>query len=467
MKLTIIHPCIGRRVGQPYIRSWQMEPLPPAALAGLTPKDVQVTFYDDRMERIPYDDPTDLVAISVETYTARRAYQIASEYRRRGVPVVMGGFHATLWPEEVSRFAEAVVIGEAENIWEQVLVDAERGALKPYYQSPQLADLSRTNPRREIYVAKRYLPISLIEAGRGCSFHCDFCSIQAFFHNTQRFRPFDNILTELAGMDRKPLVFFVDDNLIAHPETAKEFLRQLIPLRIRWVSQASINVAFDEELLRLMAASGCQGILIGFESLNPANLRMMQKGINLIQGGYEPALANLRAHNIRLYITFLFGYDEDTQASFAETVRFAIQNRFYIAAFNHITPFPGTPLYRRLSDEGRLLFDAWWLDERYRYNQVPFRPQRMTPAEVQAGCVDARREFYTWRNIIRRGVDRVNRSTPLMGLAYYWINGLFRNEVLVRNAYPLGDEGWRGQIIPVRQHPIPYVQPVAVEHAKP
>lgn len=124
MKLTIIHPCIGRRIGEPYIRTWQMEPLAPAVLASLTPPDVQIAFYDDRMEVIPYDEPTDLVAISVETYTARRAYQIATQYRLRGVPVVMGGFHATLVPDEVSEYAEATVIGEAEGLWAQVIEDA-------------------------------------------------------------------------------------------------------------------------------------------------------------------------------------------------------------------------------------------------------------------------------------------------------------------------------------------------------
>ena len=133
MKLTLVHPCIGRRVGQPYIRTWQMEPLPMAAIAGLTPPEVDIAFYDDRLEHIPFDAPTDLVALSVETYTAKRAYQIASEYRRRGVPVVMGGFHATLCPQEVSQYAEAVIVGEAEILWEQVLRDAERGALQTYY----------------------------------------------------------------------------------------------------------------------------------------------------------------------------------------------------------------------------------------------------------------------------------------------------------------------------------------------
>src|SRR5512144_905952 len=143
MRLTLIHPCIGRRIDQPYIRLWQMEPLPPAVIAGLTPRDVEIKFYDDRMERIPYDEPTDLVGISVETYTAKRAYQIASEYRKRGVPVVMGGFHASLCPEEVSQYADAVVVGEAEALWETVIKDAEQKTLQPYYRAESRPSLAR------------------------------------------------------------------------------------------------------------------------------------------------------------------------------------------------------------------------------------------------------------------------------------------------------------------------------------
>src|SRR5438034_1814853 len=137
MRLTLIHPCIGRRRGQPYIRTWQMEPLAPATIAGLTPRGsgIDVRFYDDRTENIPYDEPTDLVAMSVETYTAKRAYQIASEYRRRGVPVVMGGFHPSLCPEEVARYAEAVVTGEAEELWPRVLDDVRHGRLEKFYRS--------------------------------------------------------------------------------------------------------------------------------------------------------------------------------------------------------------------------------------------------------------------------------------------------------------------------------------------
>jgi radical SAM superfamily enzyme YgiQ (UPF0313 family) len=200
MRLTLIHPCIGRRINQPYIRLWQMEPLPPAVIAGLTPRDVEVKFYDDRMERIPFDEPTDVVGISVETYTAKRAYQIASEYRKRGVPVVMGGFQASLCPEEVSQYADAVIVGEAEEVWEQVLLDVERGTLKTFYRSNGRPSLGNLSPNRSIYKGKNYLPIGLVEAGRGCHFVCDFCAVQTVFNHTQVRRPSDDILSELEKM---------------------------------------------------------------------------------------------------------------------------------------------------------------------------------------------------------------------------------------------------------------------------
>ncbi|MGC1375445.1 MAG: radical SAM protein [Anaerolineales bacterium] len=453
MRLTLVHPCIGHRAGQSYIRTWQMEPLPAAAIAGLTPKGVDISFYDDRMELIPYDRPTDLVAISVETYTAKRAYQIASEYRRRGVPVVMGGFHATLCPEEAAQYADAVVIGEAETLWETVLADAERGALKTYYRAEGRPTLGNLRVERSIYAGKRYLPIGLIEAGRGCNFQCDFCAVQTVFHHSQTRRPTADILAELETMRHRPLIFFVDDNLTADIPAAKEFFRALIPLKLRWVSQVSLNAAFDDELLSLMNESGCQAVLIGFESLNAENLKKMNKSLNLMKSGFEGALANLRRHKIKLYITFVFGYDEDTPDSFDATVDFALRHKFYIAAFNHLTPFPGTPLYQSLQQQGRLLYDAWWLDERYRYNQLPFQPAHMTPEQVQRGCVDARARFYSLGNIWRRGLDPVNRADPLMWFQYYPINAMFRGEVRQRDDYPLGDENWRGALLKVRENP--------------
>ena len=452
IRLTLVHPCIGRRRGEPYIRTWQMEPLAPATLAGLTPREqgFDVRFYDDRTEAVPFDEPADLVAMSVETYTAKRAYQIASEYRRRGVPVVMGGFHPTLVPEEASEYAEAIVIGEAEGIWPQLLSDARAGRLQRVYRQPQRPSLSGLRPDRSIFEGKRYLQVGLVEAGRGCHFRCEFCAVQSYFGSTQTRRPVEEIIEEIQRF-RKPLIFFVDDNITSNMEQAKEFFRALIPLKIRWVSQASINAAHDEEFLELIKASGCQGLLIGFETLNPENLRKMKKSFNTMKGGYEQALANLRRHGIRLYVTFILGYDEDNGDTLEETLAFALRHRFYIVAFNHLTPFPGTPLYQRLEAEGRLLYDRWWLHPDYRYGMVPFTPRGMSAKDVERRCIEARRRFYSLSSILRRGLDfEVNGREWFMWTHFFPINLLFRAEVTQRVGFPLGDEAYTGALCKAR-----------------
>jgi radical SAM superfamily enzyme YgiQ (UPF0313 family) len=452
MRLTLVHPCIGRRINQPYIRTWQMEPLAPATLAGMTSREVEIKFYDDRMERIPYDEPTDLVALSVETYTAKRAYQIASEYRRRGVPVVMGGFHPTLVPEEASEYAEAIVVGEAEGLWPRVLEDFQAGCLRRTYRQARRPALCGLRPDRSIYAGKRYLPVGLVEAGRGCHFRCEFCAIQSYFNSTQTRRPIPEIIEEIKQI-KKPLIFFVDDNITSNMDEAKEFFRALIPLKIRWVSQASINAAHDEEFLRLIKASGCQGLLIGFESLNPENLRKMHKSFNTMKGGYEQALANLRRHSIRLYVTFILGYDDDNGDTLKTTLEYALRHKFYIVAFNHLTPFPGTPLYERLQREGRLLYDKWWLHPAYRYGMVPFAPQGMTAEQVKQRCIEARQAFYSFPSIFKRSLDpQVNARNWFMWSSFFTINLMFRGEVMQRKDFPLGDEAYSAPLVKARHH---------------
>lgn len=451
MKLAIVYPGMGKRPGERYLRSWQMEPLPSAALAGLTPPDVHVTFHDDRMGPIPFDAPTDLAAISVETYTARRAYQIASEYRARGVPVVMGGFHATLCPDEVARYAEAVVEGEAEASWPQLIDDFRHGRLRARYAAPDRPDLAGVRYDRSIFAGHRYLPIGLVETGRGCRFRCEFCAVQEFFGATHRARPVDAVVAELrTRRDHVRLFFFIDDNFAADLGAAKELLRALVPLRIRWVTQMSINAAHDEEFLQLLRASGCQGVLIGFESLEPRNLQQMNKQFNTTRGGYEVAIANLRRHGIRLYATFVFGYDEDTPESVRAAVQFAVEQRFFIAAFNHLTPFPGTALYERLLREGRFTHPQWWLDETYRYNLVPFRPRGMSAAEVREACLAARRDFYRTGSILRRGFDAVNGASPFMFTNFFLINLMHRREIGARDRHPLGDPSWQRPLLQVQ-----------------
>ena len=449
MKLTIIYPCMGRRTGKRYVRSWQMEPLPAAHLAGLTPPGIDVVFYDDRMEEIPYDEPTDLVAITVETYTAKRSYQIATEFRRRGVPIVMGGFHATLVTDEVLEYADAVVAGEAEEQWPKLLADFQAGKMQRLYKTEERPDITHTMPDRGIFEGKNYLPFALVEAGRGCHLNCEFCSIQTCFHRTQTHRGIEAIVNEIHEVKQKTnLVFFVDDNIVAHLDWAKELFRALIPLKLKWVGQATINMTYDDELLSLMRESGCIGVLIGFESLNPENLASMNKSFNVARGGPAEAIARLHKHGMVLYATFVFGYEHDSMKSFQDTVRFCIDNRIFMVAFNHCTPFPGTPLYARLEEEGKLLYDKWWLDERYQYGQVPYHTP-VPPKMVQDQCVQARKKFYGPLSLIRRMGNRANVPNWFMLKNYLFINGLLRIEATQREDYPLGDEGFRGELLKV------------------
>jgi radical SAM superfamily enzyme YgiQ (UPF0313 family) len=449
-RVTLVHPCVGRYAGMGnYVRTWKMAPIPPAVLAGLLPEDVEKRFYDDRMQDIPYDEPADLVAISVETYTAKRSYQIASEYRRRGVPVVMGGFHATLCPDEVQRFCESLVIGEAEDLFPLVVDDYRHGRASKVYRMDRRPALGRTHPDRSIFGGKPYLPIGLVEFARGCRFTCDFCAVQSFFGASQTHHPVDWVLDEVRRVRRRgQMIFFIDDNIVSNLDAAKELMRALIPLKIRWVSQASINVAYDDEALDLMRRSGCQGVLVGFESLQPETLGEMNKKFVMMGGGPEKAMENFRRHGLRIYGTFIFGYDSDTPETFDVALDFATEQGLFIAAFNHITPFPGTPLYRRMADQGRLLYDAWWLDDRYRYNGIPFRPGQMRPDDLARQCLEVRKRFYSWPNIARRAVHRVNRSSAFMLANFIAINAMHRWDVSGRNGLPLGDRTWQGQLSP-------------------
>jgi len=448
MRLTLVHPAMGRRPGQRFLRTWQIEPLPPAVIAALTPKDVEVRFYDDRMETIPFDEPADLVGISVETYTARRAYQIATEYRRRGVPVVMGGFHATLCPDEVSRYAEAVVVGEAEDVWAEVVDDFRHRTPKRLYRAPRRPSLDRSVPDRSIFQGKRYLPLALLESGRGCSHVCDFCVIQKVYSRTRTLHPVDHVVEQVRALKgSRELFFFVDDNFGNDPGHARELLEALAPLKVRWVSQCSIEAAHDEELLGLMERAGCAGLLIGFETLEAQNLKAMAKGFNALNGGYAKALENLRRRGIRLYGTFVFGYDGDTAESFRTAVEFSREHAMFLAAFAHLMPLPGTALYERLRGEGRLLYDRWWLDPEYTFNKIAFRPAQMSPEELRESCLEARRAFYSWPSVLQRGFARVNRRDAFMWRAFFLLNAMHRAEVPRRDGHPLGDLGWEGQLL--------------------
>lgn len=418
MRLTLIYPSVGRKENVPYVRAWQMQPLSMALLASLTPPNVEVRFYDDRMEDIPFDEPTDLVAISVETFTAMRAYKIARQFRARGVPVVLGGYHVTLLPDEAAQEADALVIGDAEPTWLQLLDDARHQRLRAVYNGLGKRSLAGLRPRREIFAGKPYQNITLVEFARGCNFKCDFCSITAFHGASQNHRPGRDVAAEMEATGSRRF-FIVDDNIVSQPQRARELCHELIPLGVNWVGQASIHIAQDDELLELMVKSGCRGVLIGMESLDPANLRDMGKSWNLAGGTYAQSLKRFRAHGLAVYGTFVFGYDNDDRRVIQRSIDFARENKLFLAAFNHLVPFPGTPLYQRLEREGRLLKPKWWLDPESRVGDVVFRPKKLEPRELEELCLDARRQFYSWGSIFRRLWDQKANVPNLLMLGVF------------------------------------------------
>ena len=440
MKLTLIKPNIGRREHSLYVDEGRMEPLMLGVLAGLTPEDVEIALYDDRMETIPYDEPTDLVGITVETYTARRAYEIAGEYQARNVPVVLGGIHPTLLPEESARYADCLVTGDAETVWRDLIEDARRGKLgRRYHGSPGIAQ-GKIGPRRDLFRGKGYLPLTLLQFSRGCRYACSFCAISSYFGRRHFVREIDAVIEEIQAQKRN-FVFFVDDNIAADRKALKELCRALIPLHVKWVGQASLDVTDDPELMSLMEKSGCLGHVMGFESLSQGSLQEARKTPNLrSRPHYEREISVLRECGLQTWAAFTLGYDCDTRGSIAATADFALKNRFAFAAFNILMPYPGTPFYARLRQEGRLLYEGrWWLDPTYRFNSAAFLPRNMSPEELTLACHQARTLFNSLPSLIRRFSDvQVNMRSVWRTLAYWGYAALFRKEVFKKHGMRFG-----------------------------
>lgn len=433
MKITFIRPNMYSPKA-----SDALQPLVFALLAGLTPPDIETVLYDDRIEDISFDEPTDLVAMSVETFSARRAYHIAAQYHQQGVPIAMGGFHPTLVPDEVLQYATTIVIGDAEGVWPQLLSDLKRGALHSVYRAAPLSSPLNISFNRRIFNGKTYPPLALIQWGRGCSHQCDFCAIHAMYGTHHCQRPVEDVIAEIAGLEPQHL-FFVDDNLLINKNNLIQLLEALVSLNIRWSCQISLEAAQDDRLLTLLEKSGCQAVLVGFESLRPANLQQMNKQWNLARQDYATAVNKFYDHGMMVYGTFVFGYDGDTPDCFEQCLEFALSHKLFLANFNPLTPFPGTALYARLQREGRLIRDPWWLDDTYQYGQAAFHPKNMSADELTEGCFEARKRFNTYSSILRRaGNVRVNLRSYWHTILYIVANVINRKEIHNKQGRYLG-----------------------------
>ena len=441
MRIALIRPNIGRLEHSLFVDEARMEPLELGVLGGLTPPHIEMVLYDDRIEKIPYDEPVDLAAITVQTFTARRAYEIATEYRKRGVKVILGGMHVSLIPQESARFADSVLIGDAEPLWRSVVADAEKGLLKRRYISRVGIPQGRCCPRRELYAGKRYLPLALLQFGRGCRNGCAYCATSAFSQGRHFSRAIDQVMAEIETI-RARFLFFVDDNIVCDIPATKDLFRELAGARVKWVSQASINMTRDSELMTLMADSGCLGHVVGFESLDSRNLESVSKKINYpgVAGGYRQELEILRDFGLQTWAAFTLGYDFDTPSSISQLLDFAVQRKFAFAAFNVLMPYPGTPFYRSLAAEKRLLFDgAWWLHPEYRFNHAAFLPRLMSAQELTDAGFRCRSVFNSPVSIVKRAFDLKTNMRSLLRFGIYALyNPLFRRETFKKQGMRLG-----------------------------
>jgi radical SAM superfamily enzyme YgiQ (UPF0313 family) len=423
MKITLVEPAMIKNSRGPSEKPiFCLQPLALGVLAGLTPPGIEVEIIDDRFENIDFSSTRDLVGISVKTFTARRAYQIADEFRCRGTPVILGGHHVSLMTDEAIQHANSVFVGEAETTWATVLDDMRYNRLQRQYIGSRESICPAVPVKRTLFDKKNYLPVVPVETARGCPFNCSFCSVSVFFDRTFRRRNIGQLIDELRALSRKTIMF-VDDNIIGEVESAKELFSALIPLKLRWVCQASIAMTRDLELMDLIRKSGCAGVLVGIESLFSDNLKEMHKSWNNSRQDYSESLRVARAYNVAVIGSFIIGLENDTEESLDATLEFTIQQKLFAVLFNMLIPFPQTELYKHFQRDGRLRYATWWLDENYRYGQAVFQPKDFSAQWIEQKRMELYRKFYGAQSIITRLLNhQSNLCDPWHALVYLMIN---------------------------------------------
>ncbi|MEI8175846.1 MAG: radical SAM protein [Candidatus Omnitrophota bacterium] len=405
MKILLVAPVAKSKfLGRSFAFNLPFLSLP--VLATYTPAGVDVTIVDERVAEIDFNVTYDLVGITLMTPLAPRAYEIAREFRRRGITVVMGGMHVSARPDEALEHADAIVVGEAERSWPQLLDDFKKGTLKKIYQNQDHTDLTTLRPlKRDTLDRDKYAPVEFVETTRGCPFGCHFCSVTRFFGGKYRTRPVEDVIREVATFKPttkrfsiKNVVFFVDDNIIGDRNHAKELFKSIKPYKLNWLGQASMNLAKDDELLALAKESGCMGFLVGFESLSDEVLRNVGKRPN-VTGEYLSAIRKIQSYGIGVMGSFIFGFDQDDETVFEKYWQFVKTSGLEAVYLGIMTPYPGTRFFDEL-DRGKRITDYDWSN--YDTSHVVFKPRRMSAEKLLAGYRWAMKKSYSPYSIVKR-----------------------------------------------------------------
>jgi radical SAM superfamily enzyme YgiQ (UPF0313 family) len=405
MRLLLISP--SNKPGRKVLKAIRMPQLGLHIIASLTPEDIAVTVVDEQIREIDFSLDFDLVGISCMTATANRGYQLADRYRQKGSKVVLGGIHPTILPEEAIEHADAVVIGEAEGCWADVIADFRNNKLRRFYRVPA-PDLSLSpSPRRDFQIDKALFNCVGLVTTRGCPYACEFCSVTDFYGGKIRHRPVSMVVEDILQSGSKAFLI-LDDNVAGHPEYSKQLFEALIPLGIQWVGQSSISLAKDKEMLRLCRLSGCAALFFGVESVSPASLIGLKKSLKSIEET-EEAVKIIQDNGIAFHPSIILGFDTDTKAIFDDTLAFLAKTRLPTMALHVLTPYPGTRLYRRFKDQGRIISDDW---SHYDHRTVVFQPRNMTPEELAEGHRYVQSEFYSFSSILRH-IPSLLRVSPI------------------------------------------------------
>ncbi len=402
IKFVLINPTAplwrARRGKRPHgPRVFRFSMLPSLYVAAAMPRDVETRIIDEDVEPIDFDMDADLIGISFMTFNAPRAYEIADKFRgEKAKPVIFGGYHPSFMPEEASRHADAVCIGEAESNVPRLMADFAAGRLQPFYRS-ELADLGGLPiPDRSLIRRRAYISPDVLQATRGCPYHCSFCSIAAFNRYRLRARPVEEVVEELKTLGRH--VIFMDDNIIGDRDYALRLFSAMVPLRKRWFSQCGIQIGYDDELLRWAVRSGCGGLFIGLESLSQESLTDWRKHRNRAED-YRRLVGKLHDAGIGVFAGIVFGSDSDGPGIFATTLEFLLEANIDALQATRLTPFPGTPLFDELDREGRIIDRDW---SHYDFAHVVFEPLRMSRETLDRGTAWVLRQFYGRRRVARR-----------------------------------------------------------------
>ena len=358
-------------------------------LAGIIPDHFEVEAIDEnRGDKINFDKEYDLVAITCRTAATPRAYNISEEFRKRRIPVILGGYHPSGLPDEAKQHADSVVIGEAEISFAKALEDVEKNKLKPFYQSDLVDPKLIPPPRRD--VLDYYLSVAGVEATRGCPVNCDFCFVHKVKGRIYRKRPIDNVIDEIKELKQKNIIFF-DSSLTIDPKYSKTLFKNMIGLNKRFTGYGNVNVlSKDEEYLKLASEAGCTGWCIGFESLSQDTINTIGKSTNKVKD-YKNAVKKIKDYNMNITGSFIFGFDDNVKDTFKETMEMIKQLKIDMACFNVLTPFPGTPIFERIKKEKRITSFDW---TRYTCAQTVFKPKHMTEQELYDGTIWVLKEFY-------------------------------------------------------------------------